>query len=170
MTTLNLKMKKTADDVFTPSFATKYSACFDIHAYLKTGTTVDVWSDSGRKLVKKLVRDNRYLLYPNERVLIPTGLIMDIPPLHSVRLHSRSGLAFKSGVVLGNGEGIIDCDYVEPVFILLHNTTDANSIIVDGDRIAQGELVHQLHYSITEIAISPQPKSARSGGFGSTGK
>jgi dUTP pyrophosphatase len=47
-------------------------------------------------------------------MLIPTGLIADIPEGFSVRIHSRSGLAFKQGVYLTNCEGVIDSDYVDP--------------------------------------------------------
>ena len=38
-------------------------------------------------------------------VLIPTGLIFDIPEGYSVRLHSRSGLRWKDGIYLTNCEG-----------------------------------------------------------------
>ena len=96
-----------------------------------------------------------------ERVLIPTGLILDIPEGYSVRLHSRSGLAWKDGVYLTNCEGIIDYDYVEPVFVMMTNISQSPKTINNGDRICQAELV--------EIPEPPTRKTERDGGFGSTG-
>ena len=62
-------------------------------------------------------------------MLIPTGLIFDIPKNHYVRLYARSGNAFKKGLVLANSVGIIDSDYVDEVKIMLHNISDMNNVI-----------------------------------------
>tara|TARA_B000000557_G_C20555344_1_gene350707 strand:- start:309 stop:629 length:321 start_codon:yes stop_codon:yes gene_type:complete len=104
-----------------------------------------------------------------ERVLIPTGLILDIPEGYSVRLHSRSGLAWKDGVYLTNCEGIIDYDYVEPVFVMMTNISQSPKTINNGDRICQAELVEKVYHSLVEIPEPPTRKTERDGGFGSTG-
>jgi dUTP pyrophosphatase len=44
---------------------------------------------------------------PQERALIPTGLIFDIPEGYSIRIHPRSGMALKYGLILANCRG---CD------------------------------------------------------------
>ena len=80
--------------------------------------------------------------------MVPTGLIFDIPSNYSVRLHSRSGLSFKQGLVLANQEGIIDSDYVEPVFALMTNLTQVPIQIGNEQRIVQGELVEKLTVNI----------------------
>ena len=56
--------------------------------------------------------------------MIPTGLFFDIPEGWVVKLYARSGLAFKQGLVLANSVGIVDSDYVDPVFVIVQNTTN----------------------------------------------
>lgn len=129
--------------------ATSGSACFDICAHMPYDGTVT--------------------LAPNERLLVPTGLIFDIPWGHSIRLHPRSGMAFKKGLSLANAEGVIDSDYVEEVFVCLHNISDENQNVSHGERIVQAELVKSLDYKIVPTDNRPERKTSRSGGFGSTG-
>ena len=68
--------------------------------------------------------DEPILLEPRERVLVPTGLIMDIPRGFSARIHTRSGMAAKKGIGLSVSQGIIDSDYVEEVFVPMVNNTE----------------------------------------------
>ena len=96
-------------------------------------------------------------------------MIFDIPEGYSVRLHSRSGLAWKDGVYLTNCEGIIDSDYVDPVFVMMSNISQSPKTINNGDRICQAELVEKVYHSLTEIQDPPTQKTERDGGFGSTG-
>ena len=167
----NLKIYKMFDDVTIPTFASKGSACFDLHAYITKDHGVTAFTDAGSKKIPKQVKnDGMVVLYPYVRFLIPTGIIMDIPVCHSVRLHARSGNAFKKGLTLANGEGIIDNDYVEEVMCMMHNISDMNVIINNGDRLCQGELIEDLVYEIDEITDRPKSKTDREGGFGSTGE
>jgi dUTP pyrophosphatase len=113
---------------------------------------------------------NYILLGPDERALVRTGLIFNIPEGYSMRLHPRSGMALKYGLVLGNSEGIVDEDYIlETKLIILNTSTDVIKIY-HGDRIAQGELVRYEQFDIEETWEQPTQKSNRVGGFGSTGK
>jgi dUTP pyrophosphatase len=106
---------------------------------------------------------------PGDRVLVPTGLILDIPEGHSVRLHTRSSISLKKGLIMPNGEGIIDSDYYHQTFVMLYNASADEVLIENGERIAQGELVKTLSYSIEETKDVPEQKTDRVGGFGSTG-
>ena len=170
MMNIDLKIYKMFDDVTSPVFASKGSACFDLHAYISKDHGIQAFNDAGSKQIPKQIKEDRVVVYPNERLLIPTGIIMDIPVRHSVRLHARSGNAFKKGLTLANGEGIIDNDYVEEVMCMMHNISDMNVIINNGDRLCQGELVEDLVYEILEIKDRPKTKTDREGGFGSTGE
>jgi len=102
-------------------------------------------------------------------MLIPTGLIADIPQNHSLRFHPRSGLAFNRGLALANQDGIIDDDYKEEIFIAVINLSGEHQIITNHMRIAQGELVAHQMYRIIETTKKPGRTTDRSGGFGSTG-
>ena len=116
-------------------------------------------------------KDSSITSHPCQRALSPTGVILDIPNGYSVRIHPRSGTAIKQGMSLINCEGVIDYDYVEPLFIACVNLSEVQTIIINnGDRVAQGELVEMTHYEIEESSTKPTQKTDRAGGFGSTGK
>ena len=140
----SLKFYKTNEQAQLPVFATEQSACFDLYANLPKDVKVQFLNPiSTKQLPKGLsfdINSNRPYLQINnmERMLIPTGLIANIPVGFSVRLHSRSGLAFKQGVYLANCEGIIDSDYVDPIYAMVTNISNVPTRIYDGDRICQG--------------------------------
>ena len=166
---LKLKVHKLYDDVQIPIFSTKGSACFDIHAYYSPEVGYKKWSDNKKGFIDR--KDLSITIHPFERVLIPTGMILDIPVGYSVRIHPRSGSAIKQGLSLINCEGVIDYDYVDPLFIAAFNLSDVQTIVINnGDRVAQGELVRMLSYQIEDTDIKPGQKSDRDGGFGSTGQ
>ena len=143
----SLKFYRTTETAKFPTFATKQSACFDLYANLINGEEVQYYQAIATKVLPRKasfdINSNRSFIPINneERMLIPLGLIADIPEGFSVRLHSRSGLAFKQGVYLTNCEGIIDSDYVDPMFAMITNMSNVPVMIYDGDRICQGELV-----------------------------
>lgn len=168
-----LKAFKLYPEVRTPQRATEQAACFDLCAYLGQPVFDVEGFFENNKPCKAEIFDNvssRHLVIdPGQRLLIPTGIIFDIPEGYSVRLHPRSGLALKEGLVMANCQGIIDSDYVHETKIMVLNTSTQRLQIYHGDRIAQGELVKVENYSITETVTKPETKTNRTGGFGSTG-
>ena len=174
-TSTSLKFYRLNEQAILPTFATKQSACFDLYANLVNGEEVQYYQAIATKVLPRKVsfdiNTNRSFIPINneERMLIPLGLIADIPEGFSVRLHSRSGMAFKQGVYLTNCEGIIDSDYVDPMFAMVTNMSNVPVKIYDGDRICQGELVRCEKYTLDESDEAPTQKTDREGGFGSTG-
>ena len=170
-----LKFFKLNEQAQLPTFATKESACFDFHANLVQDGEIQYYQAISTKSVPRRVAfdintSNTFIQLNNmERMLIPTGLIADIPMGFSVRLHSRSGLAFKQGVYLTNCEGVIDSDYVDPIFAMVTSISNVPVKIYNGDRICQGELVRCEKYTLDESDEAPSQKTDRDGGFGSTG-
>lgn len=167
MTTV-LKMYKTHPDVVIPKFATEQSACFDI-AYQGHGKHEYSGYNQNNKKFTRPTPNGKIFIGSFERIMIPTGLILDIPEGFSVRLHARSGLSYKSGLVLANSEAVIDSDYIEELQVLLYNRTTLGYWISTGDRIAQAELVRKYKYMIEETSSAPTLKTNRNGGIGSTG-
>lgn len=163
-----LKMYRICPDVKLPSFATKQASCFDLFFYGKNKKAIKGFTQHN-KPIDRSYYGNQFSIAPGERVLIPTGLIMDIPEGFSVRLHARSGLSLKSGLVLANAEGVIDSDYTEETFVMLYNISGNSVTINEGDRIAQGELIKDEQYTIEATPVRPIAKTDRMGGFGSTG-
>lgn len=162
-----LKLWRTHSSNQIPKKQTEGSACFDL-----------MFQGHGKGMYKGFTRmnkpferimNNQIVVGAGERVMVPTGIIMDIPQGHSVRIHARSGMSFKQGLVLANAEGVVDSDYVEEVMVLLYNLSENSITIHTGDRIAQAELVKDAEYAIEESAVRPGVKTTRIGGFGSTG-
>jgi len=165
---MKLKFFKTHIAVPTPQFKTEQSACFDL-SFSSAGKTEVKGYNSYNSPIVRPINHNRFFISPKERFMVPTGLIIDIPEGHSVRIHPRSGNSLKQGLTLVNSEGVIDSDYVEELFILVTNSSDNGYFIHEGDRIAQGELIKSLSYEIEVTYEKPVQKTDRIGGMGSTG-
>jgi len=107
-------------------------------------------------------------LQPGQRVLVPTGLVMEIPRGYEGQVRPRSGLALKHGISLVNTPGTIDADYRGEVKIIMINLGDQPFAIHYGDRIAQLVIAPVIQAQVRER--DELTDSARGkGGFGSTG-
>lgn len=104
-----------------------------------------------------------------QRILVPTGLFMELPDGNEAQIRPRSGLAYKHGVTVLNSPGTIDADYRGEIKVLLINLSEEDFIIENGERIAQ--MVIAKHEQISWNSVEVLQDSTRSaGGFGSTGK
>ncbi len=103
-----------------------------------------------------------------ERMLIPTGLFIELPPGSEAQIRPRSGLAIKKGLTCLNSPGTIDSDYRGEIKVILANLSKEDQTIEPGERIAQMVIAQY-----TQIEWKPVDKLAESergtGGFGSTG-
>lgn len=108
------------------------------------------------------------IVKPGERVLVPTGLSMEIPFGFEVQVRPRSGLSLKTPLMIVNSPGTIDCDYRGEVNIIIGNFGKEDFTIEHGLRIAQLVIapVIQAKYSVTN-SLGETKRGA--GGFGSTG-
>ena len=171
--TSDLLYFKLNSGVKDPVRATEGSACFDLHSFLPEDSVVRVYishHDQDIEIRERKVVKGRVQINPNERMLVPTGLVFDIPNNHSIRLYPRSSLAVKNGLTLANNVGIIDSDYVEPVYMMLYNISGFQQYVTDGVRICQAELILEKQHVLLELDERPERKTDRDGGFGSTGK
>ena len=113
--------------------------------------------------------DSDILLEPMQRVLVPTGLFLEIPVGYEAQIRPRSGLAIKHGITVLNSPGTIDSDYRGEVCIILVNLSNNNFVIKDGERICQ--MVITNHEKAEWINVDSLEETERgSGGFGHTGK
>jgi dUTP pyrophosphatase len=163
-----LNIYKTNPNVVLPKFGTKQAACFDISFQAEGKATYSGYNSFNAPFTRSLSSGSIRIM-PGDRILVPTGLIFDIPEGYSVRIHPRSGLSYKQGLILANLEAVIDSDYIQETFILLTNRSEVDQTINNGDRIAQAELVKKEEYVLWEIMEAPTQKTDRIGGLGSTG-
>lgn len=164
-----LKVYKTHPDVVLPKYQTDHAACFDLAFSAKGKTEYDGFNHDNAPIKRQIHNGTGIYFSPGDRIKVPTGLIFDIPDGFSVRVHPRSGLALKQGLVLVNAEGVVDADYVDETFLLIVNTAVHGIWIREGDRVAQAELVRDIRPHLTEISEPPAKKGNRNGGMGSTG-
>lgn len=105
---------------------------------------------------------------PGKRALVPTGLVMMLPPGYEAQIRPRSGLALKHGVTVLNTPGTIDSGYRGEVGVVLANFGDADFQVRKGDKIAQAVIAPVIRPEIAETdTIDETDRGA--GGFGSTG-
>ena len=115
--------------------------------------------------------DSELVLRPGERALVPTGLVLEIPPGWEGQVRPRSGLALRHGIGIANAPGTIDSDYRGEVAVILVNHGEAPFSLNRGDRIAQLVIAPvQPPAGIEwEEADALEPSARGEGGFGSTG-
>jgi dUTP pyrophosphatase len=130
-----------------PEYSTEFSAGMDIRANLT-----------------EPIR-----LKPLERVLVPTGLFIELPVGYEAQIRPRSGLALKKGITVLNSPGTIDADYRGEIGVILINLSAEDFEIQHGERICQMVIARHEHIAWKTVEILEE--SARgAGGFGHTGK
>ncbi|MGN0671923.1 MAG: dUTP diphosphatase [Anaerovoracaceae bacterium] len=141
-----MKIKIKSISGILPEYETEGSAGMDVRAY----TEEDI------------------VIKPGKRVLVPTGLYMEIPKGCEAQIRARSGLAIRNGITMINGIGTIDSDYRGEIKIPLVNLGDESFVIKNGDRIAQ--MVISRYETVSWEKVSEVGETIRgNGGFGHTG-
>lgn len=130
-----------------PAYSTDNSAGMDLRAFI----------------------DHDVTLKPLERVLIPTGLFIELPEGFEAQIRPRSGLAVKYGISVLNSPGTIDSDYRGEIKVILINLSSDDFVIKDGERICQMVIARHEQGVWDEVEIL-QESHRGAGGFGHTGK
>ncbi|MCP3061058.1 dUTP diphosphatase [Myxococcus sp. K38C18041901] len=113
--------------------------------------------------------DGERVLGPLERMAVPTGLALGLPPGYEGQVRPRSGLALRHGVTLLNAPGTVDADYRGEVQVILVNLSNEPFTLRRGDRVAQLVVAPVTTVSLSEVEVLDA--TARGGnGFGSTGR
>jgi len=107
-------------------------------------------------------------IQPMERVLIDTGLRIQIPEGYEAQIRPRSGLAWKHGITVLNSPGTIDADYRGDLKVMLINLSTETYRVNVNDRIAQMVIAPYAKVMVEEV-ISLDNSERGEGGFGSTG-
>ena len=129
-----------------PEYETELSAGMDVRAFIEAQITLE----------------------PLDRILVKTGLFVELPKGYEIQVRPRSGLALKKGITVLNSPGTIDADYRGEIGVILINLSKEKFVISSGDRIAQ--LVVCKHEQ-PKIELSNTLEETQRGvkGFGSTG-
>ncbi len=146
MIRIKVKRLPSAKDIELPSYATPGSVGLDLRAAV----------------------DDKVVLEPGERALIPTGIILEIPEGYEGQIRPRSGLAVKKGITVLNSPGTIDADYRGEIKVILINLGEEKVEIKRGDRVAQLIIAPVVKADIEEVEDLSETVRGN-GGFGSTG-
>ncbi len=130
-----------------PEYATEGSSGMDLRAFL----------------------EKEQVLQPMERILMPTGLFIELPAGYEAQIRPRSGLAIKQGITCLNTPGTIDADYRGEIKIILINLSGEQQVIHSGDRIAQ-MVIQKVEKAEWVQTDELQVTGRNEGGFGHTGK
>ena len=151
---VELKIKNVSTNL-DPSYANPGDSGFDLRA----------WFEGMNKTMS-------ITLKPLERMLIHTGLYLDIPKNYEIQVRPRSGCSNKLGLTVVNTPGTVDEPYVGEICIIAINLSNQNLQIVNGDRIAQAVLMPVSNSNLTKIVmVSEIIKETERGssGFGDSG-
>jgi dUTP pyrophosphatase len=113
--------------------------------------------------------DTPMVIEPLERVLVPTGIFMELPHGYECQIRPRSGMAYKYGMCVANAPGTIDEDYRGEIKVIMINLSKEKYIVQPGDRIAQGVINKVERAEFKEVRELSQTERGE-GGFGHTGK
>jgi dUTP pyrophosphatase len=108
------------------------------------------------------------VLRPLERMAVPTGLALTLPPGYEGQVRPRSGLALRHGVTLLNAPGTVDADYRGEVQVILVNLSQEPFTLRRGDRVAQLVVAPVTSVELQEVDVLDATARGEKG-FGSTG-
>jgi dUTP pyrophosphatase len=107
-------------------------------------------------------------LLPMQRMLVPTGLFIELPENHEAQIRPRSGLSIKQGITCVNAVGTVDADYRGELMVPLINLSQDIQLIQHGDRIAQ-MIIAKVEKASWQVVSAVEASERGAGGFGSTG-
>lgn len=147
--------------------------CFDIGILIGDGSEPETMSGSC------IIHEEGYLknetcsgvectIAPHSTIKFHTGLSFAAEAGYGIKVHVRSSTGIKKSLVLANGTGIIDNAYRGEVMVALTNTSDHDVTVIDGERIAQGEVVPIYTAKFIEAEVLDETERGV-GGIGSTG-
>lgn len=112
--------------------------------------------------------DGPLVLQPLERMLVPTGVFIELPVGYEAQIRPRSGLATKKGITVINSPGTVDADFRGELRISLVNLSNEPFELLPGERIAQ--MVVSRHEKVEWEDVEVLSDTDRgAGGWGSTG-
>jgi dUTP pyrophosphatase len=164
---MEIKVTKKHENVVLPEYATEGAAGFDLIAdsFLQL-YNIHIPISFDEKL-KYSIQKGYLVLRPNERLLVGTGLFMQIPQGYELQIRDRSGLSLKKGLKVFNAPGTIDSDYRGEIGVILANLSDGLVKVQLGERIAQGIIAKYEKVNFELATLSNTERGDK--GFGSTG-
>jgi len=144
---IDLPFSKSNPDAVNPNYAYETDSGFDLYS------TEEMW------------------VFPSDRILVPTGIHVDIPDGYEIQVRSKSGLALKQGLMVLNSPGTVDQGYTGEIQVIIFNTSKDRIKIEKGQKIAQAVLCPVVSGKWINLVEKKEinSKDRNEKGFGSTG-
>ena len=158
---MNINCTVDNEDIVLPKYESECASGMDLRA----------WKYSLPTNLKETLnfQEEGFILNTLDRVLIKTGLHIELPPDIEAQIRPRSGLALKSGISIVNSPGTVDEDFRGDIGVILINMSNEPFVIKKGDRIAQ--MVFQKVEKFNLNIVDKLSDTLRGeGGYGSTNK
>ena len=137
------------DKKYMPEYATEFDGCMDLK-------------------IKK--SDGKHILFPNEQVILETGIQVAIPKDYVMLLYPRSSTGIKLNCMLCNTTGVIDAGYRDVIKLALYNYGNKPIELEDGQRVAQFMVIPRPKINLIQVQDDEKfRENDRGGGIGSTG-
>ena len=148
---MKINFKKLTNSAKIPTRGSEYAAGYDLYA--------DFDCQEANNVVQ---------IAPHSTFKVTTNIAMEIPEGYFGAIYARSGLATKKGLRPANAVGVVDSDYRGNIIVALHNDTDENQSVSQGERIAQLVIQPFLPVDFNEVDLLSDTERGANG-FGSTG-
>lgn len=145
---MTVKIKKLYEDAIIPTRGSEYAAGYDLYTHLGEYDAIHI--------------------LPHETVKIGTGVAIQPPKDTFGAVFARSGLATKQGLRPANCVGVCDYDYTGEYIVAIHNDSNEERVIENGERIGQVVFIPYMNVSFVEVEELEETDRG-DGGFGSTG-
>lgn len=142
-----INLKKLNEKAKIPTYGSDFAAGADLYACLEENIVIKA----------------------GETCLVKTGIAVEIPIGYAGLIYARSGLALKKGLAPANKVGVIDADYRGEIMVALHNHSQENAVVEQGERIAQMVITPYLTGEFFEVDELEDTLRGE-GRFGSTGR
>lgn len=144
--TIEIKRKPGTEDIPLPQYMTEHASGMDLRAAVPEPVEIA----------------------PGAVRLVPTGIVIALPPGYEAQVRPRSGLALKHGLLVVNSPGTIDSDYRGEVSVILGNFGPEPFRVERGARIAQ-LVIQRVARADWKVCEHLAETERSDGGFGHTG-
>lgn len=144
---------------------------------------IEIWDKSffinlDDEIMKWITEDETVIskieMQPHSRVLIPSGIHVNLPDAIFLKAENKSGISSKRGLIFG--ASVVDHDYEGEIHINLINTCENNVVIKAGEKIVQFVPFFQpimkdvIEFKSLDDLYKNKKSNRGAGGFGSSGE
>ncbi len=153
-----MKVFRKNENAVRPTFKNHKDAVFNLKACFEPGDRVRLLNPLNKETYApaKVVQGKTVVqVYPQQRMLIPTGLIFFIPDDCVLKMYSHPSISKTKGLMLSSGVELVRHGDNGEVHVMITNVTDGVSLIETGEDISLAQLEKMHEYSISEITELP---------------